>query len=71
MDKITSSIENGFIDALDKSDIEDAIKEIGLKPEDYFYTDTKGNYQIDVEKLTAATKEQVSNEKAIVEQAKA
>ena len=71
MDKITSSIEDGFIDALDKSDIEDAIKEIGLKPEDYFYTDTKGNYQIDVEKLTAATKEQVSNEKAIVEQAKA
>ena len=71
MDKITSSIEDGFIDALDKSDIEDAIKEIGLKPEDYFYTDTKGNYQINVEKLTAATKEQVSNEKAIVEQAKA
>jgi hypothetical protein len=44
MDKITSSLQDGFLDVLDKQDIEDAIKEIGLKPEDFIYTDNKGNF---------------------------
>lgn len=72
IDTINSNISNnGFINILDKSKIEEAIKEIGLDANKYFAQDAKGNFQIDTEKLNKDVKEQALNEENIVKQMQA